>query len=87
MEGGGHFFCVYQYYQEKKNPKPDPVLGLKPGPSKRVIMAAYVCCLCMWLQGLCPEISSPWLETYRVGLYVALGLVGQGLGPGRLPEA
>lgn len=32
------FFYVYQY-QEKKIPKLDPLLGLKPGPSEKAVKA------------------------------------------------
>lgn len=39
MEGGNHFFSVFTS-SIKKMPIPDPVLGLKPGPSKQVIRAA-----------------------------------------------
>lgn len=37
-------------------------------------------CMSMWLQGMGPELSSPWLETCRVGL-CSFGSGGSGTQP------
>lgn len=81
-EGWGPFFCL-SVVPRKENAQARADVVAQARTLKESLMG----CLCTWLHRACPEISRPWSGAYSVGTYVALGLVGWGLSPGRLPEA